>query len=172
MNRYIKRNFKLFILTIGICLIFSLLPIYMVEIIEIISDIALNHNVERINECLIQLIIFIVFAILFANANSYMKAHLRNKLNSDLSCDLYNRLLSMNYAKFKQKSIGTYLAYFTNDVKMVDERYFQTFVSLMIAFFQLVVVFLYIGNINFLIAFMMLVISVLTMSIPKLMSKK
>lgn len=172
MNRYVRKNIKGFIFTVIVCFLYSLIPIGMAFIIEMISDIALNNHTNIIDDCLLYIVIFIITAMIISKVYSYQKAKFREDVNQDLAADLYRKILDLEYMQFTKQNVGDYLSYFTNDLKMIDERYFQTVISCVNALIQLIVVVVYISNINIMIALIMFFISICTMAVPKVMGKQ
>ena len=172
MNRYIKRHKGLFLITICTNTISGLVSVLLAYVIQVISDVAFNGHFERTKECLLLCLFFMVYAFVSTSINSIMKARYRKTLKTDLSNDLYSSLMSQSYNEFKKKSIGSQMALFTNDVKMMDEQYFFPLLSMIGDVIVTIVILVYVVRINVYVCLMMVVIALLTLMIPKLMAKK
>ena len=104
--------------------------------------------------------------------NSIMKSTYRKKLKTDLGEDLYSSLMNQSYSTFKKEKIGNQLSLFTNDIKMVDEYYFYPILSMIVDIIVSVIILVYILRIHVFVGFMMVVIAVATLLVPKMMEKR
>ncbi len=172
MNRYIKRHKGLFIKTLCTYTISGLVPLYLAYVIQVISDVAFNGHFERLNECLILCVLFLVYSIGSTSINSVMKAKYRRVIKADLSNDLYCSLMKQSYSEFQKKSIGAKLALFTNDVKLMDEQYFFPLLSIVVDIIVTILILIYVIRVNVYVCVMMIIIALITLMVPKFRAKR
>ena len=171
MIRYIKKNKILFCFTLIINLLTCLTPLFLAYIIENVSGIFLNQDESKITVSLWLIIAFMIYQALFSYLNSRYKAKYRQKLRADLSKDIYRSIFNQNHNEFYENSIGSYLSLFTNDVKMVDDNYFFPFLSMITQCVVFLCICFYLINVNWTVFFMMDLIAIFTIAIPRLFAK-
>lgn len=172
MCRYILRNKKYFIGTLCTSLFAGVVPLFLAYVIQLISDVAFNNHFEKAGTCLFASVLFLVYTLMTTSINSIMKSTYRKKLKTDLGEDLYSRLMNQSYSTFKKEKIGNQLSLFTNDIKMVDEYYFYPILSMIVDIIVSVIILIYILRIHVFVGFMMVVIAVATLLVPKMMEKR
>ena len=172
MCRYILRNKKYFIGTLCTSLFAGVVPLFLAYVIQLISDVAFNNHFEKAGTCLFASVLFLVYTLMTTSINSIMKSTYRKKLKTDLGEDLYSSLMNQSYSTFKKEKIGNQLSLFTNDIKMVDEYYFYPILSMIVDIIVSVIILIYILRIHVFVGFMMVVIAVATLLVPKMMEKR
>lgn len=172
MKRYILRHKLLFLITVILSVFSGLISLYLAYIMEVVSDIVFNLNTTRIMECVLLIVVFFIYSCVISYLFTNIKSHYREVLKADVSADLYSSIMTQKYNEFSKNSQGTYLSYFTNDIKMIDEYYFVPMLTFISDLFLIMCIFFYVGSVDFRILFAMFLVSLFTLSIPKLMEKK
>ena len=172
MCRYILKNKKYFIGTLCTSLFAGVVPLFLAYVIQLISDVAFNNHFEKAGTCLFASVLFLVYTLMTTSINSIMKSTYRKKLKTDLGEDLYSSLMNQSYSTLKKEKIGNQLSLFTNDIKMVDEYYFYPILSMIVDIIVSVIILIYILRIHVFVGFMMVLIAVATLLVPKMMEKR
>lgn len=149
MKRYILRHKLLFLITVILSVFSGLISLYLAYIMEVVSDIVFNLNTTRIMECVLLIVVFFIYSCVISYLFTNIKSHYREVLKADVSADLYSSIMTQKYSEFSKNSQGTYLSYFTNDIKMIDEYYFVPMLTFISDIFLIMCIFFYVGSVDF-----------------------
>lgn len=77
-------------------------------------------------------VLFVVWIVnsLFQYWSRLLRAYMVTRARSDLKKDAFSLLLKINLSAFSKKEPGDYIATFTNDITMLDTRYFDAAIEL------------------------------------------
>ncbi len=172
MKQFIKQHWKLFTVIIIFSIIEGLLIVGGESLTSVSIDYAIAHNMKMfwvIFGCNVVMWLLIVIIVYVRHSLIYkieyrMKNHLRK-------IEMAN-LLNLDYKSFNEKEVGSYVSNFTNDINLVGGLILKPMFDIIELVSLIIFSIIMIGLVSWFILVVMLVLSIATISIPKLFAKK
>ncbi|WP_196758908.1 ABC transporter ATP-binding protein [Streptobacillus moniliformis] len=129
MKKYIKEEKFKFISSVILMLVISIGTIYSIYIRSNITDLILkkNYYVYR------YIIILLVLIVLIEKLNTLLRLNnvsLIKKWKLKLGNNISENIMKMGYDKYKEKSVGTYISWYTGELPLVSSYIFENSVAI------------------------------------------
>ncbi|MFM1582100.1 ABC transporter ATP-binding protein [Helcococcus bovis] len=172
INKIINKHKKLFIGVVVLIIIYSLL--------SVLSGYSLSFmvNIFDKDNTTIKDVFKVIFVILFIDIMSltslytkyYYQSKLQSRLRNEVRLELSNKIIHQDYENFIKRDSGTYLAWFTNDIKEIDNRCFEGVFNIIHSITSVIGTFIAIATFNIWISVTTTVLSITMVFLPKLMN--
>lgn len=172
INKIINKHKKLFIGVLVLIIIYSLL--------SVLSGYSLSFmvNIFDKDNTTIKDVFKVIFVILFIDIMSltslyikyYYQSKLQSRLRNEVRLELSNKIIHQDYENFIKRDSGTYLAWFTNDIKEIDNRCFEGVFNIIHSITSVIGTFIAIATFNIWISVATTVLSITMVFLPKLMN--
>ncbi|CAM3112735.1 ABC transporter ATP-binding protein [Streptobacillus ratti] len=130
MKKYIKEEKFKFLLSIVLMLVISIGTIYSIYIRANITNLILekNYNVYK------YIAILVILIILIENLGTLLKlnnADLIKKWKLKLGNNISENISKMGYDKYKEKTVGSYISWYTGDLPLISAYIFENSIAIL-----------------------------------------
>ena len=171
MEKILKKHRVLYIATIIVGVIISLVNVLVAYIIGRMIDNITKGGLDKIPFFILQVVLFIVCYTLFGVLYSYLGGTLSRKILHDVKSRVYRNLSVMPIYKYQKRDVSFYYNMLTHDINEINENYierkYDTVVSI-IAFFVSLIALL---SINWIMSIIFIGLTLLIVIIPSFLMK-
>ncbi|MGY3755888.1 ABC transporter transmembrane domain-containing protein [Helcococcus kunzii] len=174
LKKIVNKHIKLVVGVIILIIVYSLLSVLSGYSLSFMVNI-FDKNSPSIKEVLtVILVIFMIdfSSLIFLYLKYYFQSKLQSNLRNELRYEISNRTINQNYEDFNNKETGTYLAWFTNDVKEIDSRCFEGIFNIIHSVTSVIGTFIAIATFNIWISVATTILSVTMILLPNIMNEK
>ncbi|MGX7071815.1 ATP-binding cassette domain-containing protein [Helcococcus kunzii] len=174
LKKIVNKHIKLVVGVIILIIVYSLLSVLSGYSLSFMVNI-FDKNSPSIKEVLtVILVIFMIdfSSLIFLYLKYYFQSKLQSNLRNELRYEISNRTINQNYEDFNNKETGTYLAWFTNDVKEIDSRCFEGIFNIIHSVTSVIGTFIAIATFNIWISVATTILSVIMILLPNIMNEK
>lgn len=125
MKKYILKNLGLLFAALFFGTLFSIGSTMVALILKDIIDVAISGNLDRFYTILIQTSFYLLILAVSFGFYSVMSRKLICKVTRMLRQDIFSGIFRRNSADFTSVNSADYLSALTNDVKNIEENYFN-----------------------------------------------
>lgn len=172
MKKYIRKNLLVVMVFLLVLLIENSASILVQFLKGDLLNLALDGDVS---ETLYKAML-LLGAILIETMFMYFEFISTNKFNylctKDLKEDVFKATLNKEYSDFNKNSIGEYIAKFTNEIKTINDAYFNSITLLVMLIIKILFVSCALICLNLKLAIVTLILLTMPLYIPKLAEKK
>ncbi len=123
MNYYLKKQSRLFSLTVFISAIVALGSVAIAILLQIILDIAVGGDTKDFTETLVFSLIYFILLGLCAYLYSLMSKKLICEIVRAIRKKSFSGIIGRGYTEFKKNGTADYISALTNDVKIIEDSY-------------------------------------------------
>ena len=139
MKQYIFKNKWLLLAYLTMSLVVASMSVYLSIILRDIVDMAISFNLEEFYSLLASSAIFF---ILFGGAYYLVEtvyAALMAKVVRQLRADVFDGIMKQDVEQFEAVNSADYISALTNDVKLLEDNYFEPLASVIVVVMTLVI---------------------------------
>ncbi|MGM9952545.1 MAG: ATP-binding cassette domain-containing protein [Intestinibaculum porci] len=172
MSKYIlKRKGMIFALLL-LSLVCSTTSIVIVSFIQKIIDSIADKYFDETLYYIILIMIIVIIGFIFNNLYIILEAKIIQKIHIEIKYDLFESLLNIPCEDFFKTSVGSKINLFENDLRNLDDAYFNNIFNVIRCIFILSVGTIYLFYLNAFEGFLLLLFSFLLFLIPTYTGKK
>ncbi len=171
MIKYIKSQKNFLALSFVVSLICSLLNIGLVYFIQSLVDAISTGNQTSLTTNIALLVFFLISSYVMGNIAVIVEGTISKKLNIELKNDLFLAFVNQKYANYRKIPIGEKLNVFENDVKIMEEYYFNGIFSMIRNSFLMIFSLIYLLRINLMLGILLFICSLTILILPMLLGK-
>lgn len=172
MRKYIFKN-KVWFWAYAITMIINAIVItYSAFLIERIVNCATNDGVALLKQQVILSIIYIFALFVIEYIRRTCRAMYLKHSVFDLKKDLFNNLINQDLITFSKENSAKYISILNNDVKMVEDNYFDNIFVIIRSVTMLATAVIFMICINIYVGIVAILLSLLPILIPMIFGKK
>ena len=171
MKRYIVKNKKLSFMLFISNILCAFGEISIVFVFHFVGDVAGNRRYDSIGYCLLLILFTITYMYFTRMFYQRTLCNYREHSVKQINNDLYQGIFKKSVVEFNQENTSQYISLFNNDVRVIEEQYLLSFYSLFSSLFELTLGLTYALLINVWIGLIMLGIGLLSIFLPKLITR-
>lgn len=175
LKKVINKHIKLVLGVSLLIIIYSLLSVLSGYSLSFMVNIFGNNNSNTLNDVFRVILIILIIDTLTLTSlyiKYYYQSKLQSRLRNELRVELSKRIINQDYENFDKVDSGTYLTWFTNDIKEIDGRCFEGVFNIIHSITSVVGTFIAIATFNIWISVATAVLSVLMIFLPNIMNNK
>lgn len=172
MKKYLFKNKGWFFAYAITMIINSVFITYSAFLIESIVNCAANEDMVRLKQRIIWSIVYILGLFIIEYIRRICRAKYLKDSVFDLKKDLFNSLIDKDVITFSQENSALYISALNNDVKMVEDNYFDNIFVVIRSITMLVTAVLLMIYINIFIGIVASILSLFPILIPMIFGKK
>lgn len=172
MKKYIIKNKRPLLLAILFSIIASIFAVKVQFIKGSLLDYAISREFNSSIKYGIYLGVFIGLELGFFYLYDNSKGRFIVNAVKELREDYFKSILKRNYPEYNKKNIGEYITEYTNEMDIIENKYFGTIPILSEIIIKIFIVSISLFVLDFKIAIVTLVLLTMPLYIPKLVEKK
>lgn len=172
MKNYVFKHKVIFILSTLLLCIYSVGQVGVAYIVKAITDAVSKQNLHQLYKVFLIAVVYLFFVTIIEILAKITKAKFIKLAMSSLRTDIFNRLFKLDISSFNMKNSADYISLLNNDVKLVEESYFQNLMELISSVVQLIVAIIALCLINPILAIATISVNFIPMVIPLIFGKK
>lgn len=130
MKRYLKKEWKLWLLTIIMHTIGTIANVGSYFCMMNVLTELMEFDLKGLLWVFLFYMIFKTTMILFVSLNNMLESLLGTRINTHIRNDISTSISKWKYTKYKEKEIGVYQSWYINDVKYMEELGMDQFIQI------------------------------------------
>lgn len=172
MKKYILKNKWLFFLATFFMCLYTAGQVGVAYIVKSITDAISLQDKDLLIKVFILSLIYLIFLTLIGILSKKISLNYIRFTISNFRQDMFDKLLKLNIRTFNKKNSAEYISLLNNDVRFIEECYFNNLINIVTSIVQLTIAILAICLINPILALLTITINFLPMLIPLILSKQ
>ena len=172
MKKYLFK-FKLsLIISVIMVIAAAIITIALAFVFKNLIDVTKLNNINKFYSTAIFSFIFIIFGSIINYLSRIAKYLYIKKTMVYLKNDVFNKIINKNIADFTSDNSASYISIITNDLKMIEESYFENIFQLISSFTLFILSIMSLFILSYKIAIILIILSILTVIIPQIFQNK
>lgn len=172
MKSIFFKHIKLNMLAITFIILTSATQILSSVMLMNLLNSTIEGDVELLIKTFIYIIILWIGVKLFDFISGILMSKSIKKMNNDIRNRIGTNISNMQYEKFYENEIGTYVSWFTNDINQIEKMSFNPIYTIVYKVSSLIFAFIAILNIHYSLVLTTIITTFILILTPKIFSKK
>lgn len=127
MDRYIKKHFAVYAVTVAMGMIFAAVNIYIAFLLNQVIDVVMERDFSAFFHMIGKTILYFICITVCHYLYLFFVKLTIKKVLRDLRYDVFKGVLSRSYHDFHSVNTADYISAITNDINILEESYFTPF---------------------------------------------
>lgn len=172
MIKYLLKHKILIISIFILSIIVPIISAYLTFVLQDLYDVVgINENKNDILMLFVFIFVLWIVNRLLSFVKSIANSYMMKKINEELKTDLFNGTINMPLAKYSKVTDGEYIAQFTNDILILESKYFRNIIGIVSSTISIIVYVFSFIKLNYIIATSILIVAVFALLVPFIFSK-
>ncbi len=176
MKRYLKKNKFYFMMCVLLFSTAGIMSVFLATIVQKMVDTSVDKNIIQFYHVMILAVLFIIINFLIAILRGFFRAKYLKNVMFSLNHDLFKGIFSKTVKDFNQENSSAYLSVFNNDLKIIENNYFDNLLTIVSDLSQFIICLIAVFSFQFSLAIIVIIINIIAIFVPilfgKVLSKK
>lgn len=176
MKRYLKKNKFYFMMCVLLFSTAGIMSVFLATIVQKMVDTSVDKNIIQFYHVMILAVLFIIINFLIAILRGFFRAKYLKNVMFSLNHDLFKGIFSKTVKDFNQENSSAYLSIFNNDLKIIENNYFDNLLTIVSDLSQFIICLIAVFSFQFSLAIIVIIINIIAIFVPilfgKVLSKK
>lgn len=176
MKRYLKKNKFYFMMCVLLFSTAGIMSVFLAIIVQKMVDTSVDKNIIQFYHVMILAVLFIIINFLIAILRGFFRAKYLKNVMFSLNHDLFKGIFSKTVKDFNQENSSAYLSIFNNDLKIIENNYFDNLLTIVSDLSQFIICLIAVFSFQFSLAIIVIIINIIAIFVPilfgKVLSKK
>lgn len=154
----------------------GIMSVFLATIVQKMVDTSVDKNIIQFYHVMILAVLFIIINFLIAILRGFFRAKYLKNVMFSLNHDLFKGIFSKTVKDFNQENSSAYLSIFNNDLKIIENNYFDNLLTIVSDLSQFIICLIAVFSFQFSLAIIVIIINIIAIFVPilfgKVLSKK